>query len=139
MCDRDAHSRSDRHDRRRRDGHLRAAERPRGPPQRDPAAHVRARGGGSNRKERSALHGRARELGSLRGARRRRGPRGALFAPQHHRAMRAWLRTAAAWLAAAYVAALLATTLLLRFVGEHFWVTSLALYLPRLAFLAPVP
>ena len=42
-----------------------------------------------------------------------------------------WLRgivTVCAW---AYPAALLASVLLLRFVGEHWWVTAVALYVPR--------
>lgn len=53
--------------------------------------------------------------------------------------MKTWLRRAAAFLAVAYVVVLVVATLLLRFVGERYWGTAVALYLPRIAFFAPLP
>ncbi len=42
-------------------------------------------------------------------------------------------------LAAAYPLALLAVIVMLRFIGEQWWVTIVALYLPRLGFAIPLP
>jgi endonuclease/exonuclease/phosphatase family metal-dependent hydrolase len=53
--------------------------------------------------------------------------------------MKKWLRRAAAALAVSYVAGLAAAVLILRLGGERFWVTTVLLYLPRIAFLAPLP
>jgi vancomycin resistance protein VanJ len=53
--------------------------------------------------------------------------------------MKRWLRPAAAVFASSYLAALVAVIVALRFGGERFWATALALYLPRIAFLAPLP
>ncbi len=44
-----------------------------------------------------------------------------------------------AFVAIGYVAALLAVTALLRFVGEAWWVTTAGLYLPRIGFALPLP
>jgi endonuclease/exonuclease/phosphatase family metal-dependent hydrolase len=49
------------------------------------------------------------------------------------------LRRALLAIAALYVAALAALVGLFRFVGERWWATATALYLPRLAFLLPLP
>jgi len=43
-----------------------------------------------------------------------------------------------AFTAVAYLVTLVAVVLLLRFVGEHWWVTALALYLPRFPLAAPL-
>jgi endonuclease/exonuclease/phosphatase family metal-dependent hydrolase len=50
-----------------------------------------------------------------------------------------WLDKAVVGLAFAYPAALVVIALLLRFVGERWWVTGVTLYLPRIAFGAPLP
>jgi endonuclease/exonuclease/phosphatase (EEP) superfamily protein YafD len=50
-----------------------------------------------------------------------------------------FLRAAVTGLAVLYPAALAGLTAALRFVGERWWVTSVALYLPRAVFLAPLP
>lgn len=49
-----------------------------------------------------------------------------------------WVR-AAKIAAVAYPLALVATTLALRAIGERWWVTTVALYLPRIALAAPLP
>lgn len=51
---------------------------------------------------------------------------------------RAWLRGTITVLAVAYPLALLVVVGLLRFVGERWWVTGVALYLPRAPFGAPL-
>lgn len=53
--------------------------------------------------------------------------------------MRRWLRLLSATFAVAYLVGLALAALLLRLVGERCWATSVALYLPRIAFLAPLP
>jgi endonuclease/exonuclease/phosphatase (EEP) superfamily protein YafD len=53
--------------------------------------------------------------------------------------MKAWLRRFSAAVAIAYVAGLLVVSLMLRFVGEHWWLTGVGLYLPRAVFLLPLP
>jgi hypothetical protein len=50
-----------------------------------------------------------------------------------------WLRRLIRWLAIAYPVVLLAIWLTLRFVGETWWLTTAALYLPRLGFGLPLP
>ncbi len=50
-----------------------------------------------------------------------------------------WLRTFAILLAFAYPALLLLAWLTIRYLGEHWWLTTLALYLPRAGFLLPLP
>jgi vancomycin resistance protein VanJ len=50
-----------------------------------------------------------------------------------------WLRGVAVTAAVLYPLALAATTAALRYIGERWWVTTVALYLPRLAFAAPLP
>ncbi|HEV3193551.1 MAG TPA: endonuclease/exonuclease/phosphatase family protein [Polyangiaceae bacterium] len=52
---------------------------------------------------------------------------------------RKWLRWTCAALAVLYPVCLLGTALALRLVGERWWVTGTALYLPRAAFAAPLP
>jgi endonuclease/exonuclease/phosphatase (EEP) superfamily protein YafD len=49
------------------------------------------------------------------------------------------LRRVVEWTTLAYVAGVLAVTVLLAAVGERWWVTSVALYLPRIIFAAPLP
>lgn len=51
---------------------------------------------------------------------------------------RRWLSSLVTVLAIAYPVALLLVVVLLRWVGERWWVTSVALYLPRLGFAAPL-
>ncbi|HEX3598006.1 MAG TPA: endonuclease/exonuclease/phosphatase family protein [Polyangiaceae bacterium] len=53
--------------------------------------------------------------------------------------MKLWARRAAATLAVGYFAALVVVLVLLRFVGESFWMTAFALYLPRVGFAFPLP
>ena len=53
--------------------------------------------------------------------------------------LRRWLRLFAIALGIAYPLALLITWLLLRFVGESWWVTIVGLYLPPVGFLFPAP
>jgi vancomycin resistance protein VanJ len=50
-----------------------------------------------------------------------------------------WLAIPVIALASLYPLALVALVAALRFIGERWWVTSVALYLPRAAFLAPLP
>jgi vancomycin resistance protein VanJ len=50
-----------------------------------------------------------------------------------------WLRVLVLVSAFAYPCVLLAVCLAFRFIGEHWWVTAAALYLPRLVFAAPLP
>ncbi len=50
-----------------------------------------------------------------------------------------WPRRAVTALAALYPVLLLATIAAFRFVGERWWVTAVGLYVPRAAFLAPLP
>lgn len=52
---------------------------------------------------------------------------------------RRWLGRVLALLSWLYPGSLLVSALLLRFVGESWWVTALALYLPRLALAVPLP
>lgn len=53
--------------------------------------------------------------------------------------MTRWLRPAAAFFASSYLVALVFVLAALRLGGERFWATALALYLPRIFFLAPLP
>jgi endonuclease/exonuclease/phosphatase (EEP) superfamily protein YafD len=53
--------------------------------------------------------------------------------------VKTWLRRTVRALAVAYPVSLLALVLMLRFAGEGFWVTTAALYLPRIGFAAPLP
>src|ERR1700733_7216808 len=50
-----------------------------------------------------------------------------------------WSQRLVAAVAALYVVGLLVAVTALRFVGERWWVTTAALYLPRLGFAAPLP
>jgi vancomycin resistance protein VanJ len=59
-------------------------------------------------------------------------------APTPSRARRT-ARVLATLLAIGYPAALLAVVAALRFIGERWWVTTVALYLPRLGFALPLP
>jgi vancomycin resistance protein VanJ len=51
---------------------------------------------------------------------------------------RRWLRPFVRVSGWAYLGFVIATVLALRFVGERFWLTGMALYVPRVVFLAPV-
>jgi vancomycin resistance protein VanJ len=53
--------------------------------------------------------------------------------------MKTWAPRAASAVAVSYTVGLLVAVLLLRFGGERFWATAVALYLPRIAFLIPLP
>lgn len=53
--------------------------------------------------------------------------------------MRSWFTTCLKVLAIAYPLSLLLVAAALAFVGEHWWITTLALYLPRVAFALPLP
>lgn len=50
-----------------------------------------------------------------------------------------WVRRLGLGLGIAYPLALLAVVLAFRFIGERWWVTTVALYLPRLGFALPLP
>ena len=52
---------------------------------------------------------------------------------------RTWLRRACTALAVLYPVCLLGAVLAFRFIGEKWWVTGAALYLPRVGFAAPLP
>src|SRR5947208_2030177 len=53
--------------------------------------------------------------------------------------LRRWLSGALVTLAVAYPLTLLVCALLLRFVGERWWVTGVMLFLPRFGFVLPLP
>ena len=53
--------------------------------------------------------------------------------------MRSRLRLVAILVATAYPLALLAVIFMLRFVGERWWISTVAMYLPRLGFAIPLP
>jgi endonuclease/exonuclease/phosphatase family metal-dependent hydrolase len=53
--------------------------------------------------------------------------------------MKKWIYRAVAVAAIAYPVVLLATAVMFRWIGERWWVTSGALYLPRALFAAPLP
>jgi vancomycin resistance protein VanJ len=53
--------------------------------------------------------------------------------------LRRWLRMSLGVLAVAYPAGLVCLIVALRFVGDAWWATSVALYLPRVAFALPLP
>src|SRR5690242_7014760 len=53
--------------------------------------------------------------------------------------LRRWLRRGVVALAVAYPVALLVVVALLRWVGERWWVTDVALFLPRIGFALPWP
>jgi endonuclease/exonuclease/phosphatase family metal-dependent hydrolase len=59
--------------------------------------------------------------------------------PSSGRGLRRLLRLSAAASAVAYPLALVAVILVFRFVGERWWVTLTALYLPRIGFALPLP
>ncbi len=52
---------------------------------------------------------------------------------------KAWLRRLITWTALAYLVSLVLVVILLYAVGEHWWVTAVVLYLPRIVFAAPLP
>jgi hypothetical protein len=51
--------------------------------------------------------------------------------------MKLWVRRLSAALAILYLAALAIVFVLLHFVGEHWWMTAVVLYLPRIGFALP--
>jgi endonuclease/exonuclease/phosphatase (EEP) superfamily protein YafD len=60
-------------------------------------------------------------------------------APPRRRRFAGWGRGLLRALAVAYPLSLVATTLLLRYVGEAWWVSTVGLYLPRVGFALPLP
>ncbi len=60
-------------------------------------------------------------------------------APSPRRRLARWGRGLLRVLAVGYPASLLATALVLRYVGEGWWVSTVGLYLPRIGFALPLP